>query len=100
MSRRLPISVVVLTGVLLSSCASSPVDWTGAVCESPIYEDMIGTFTGELTVPSGGGACVWNTTVVVSGENSDEACEMTGSIESVLNTDQGVTGFKCDEGFR
>lgn len=100
MSRRHPISVVVLASFWLSSCALTPVDWTGAVCESPVYKDIIGTFTGELTSPSGGGACVWDTTVVISGENSDQICKLAGTIESTIVTDQGVTGYKCVEGNR
>lgn len=64
--------------------AVNPTDWTDNACESPIYQEMIGTFSGELSFSAADRSCVWSSTVVVNGTSEGATCTLKGSIDSTL----------------
>ncbi len=93
--------VSILTLVAAAACSSTgdsmrgaistviqPTDWTDRVCESPIYKEMIGTYSGEMSVIAGGRSCRWSATLSVAGQNSGRDCNLTGHVETLL-IDQG-----------
>lgn len=104
------ISVALLT---LTGCSSSgesisvpvpPEDFTGRVCESPIYQEILGTFSGELQFSAGGRFCMWNATVTVTpaAVSDDLSCEIEGTIALTLLQQGAQTDipFVCDTGVR
>jgi len=98
--------------IILTGCSSGgesireevlPVDFTGRVCESPIFQEIIGTFSGELQFSEGGRFCIWNTTVsVMPAVSDDQSCEIEGTIASVVVQQGPQTNlpFVCDAGVR
>lgn len=78
-------------------------DFTGRVCESPIYQEIIGSYNGQLQFSEGDRLCVWDTTVsVMPVESDDQNCEIEGTIASTL-LQQGPAAnipYVCDSGVR
>jgi len=96
--------------VFLAGCSTTgekvvtaPIDYTGRVCESPIFKQIIGTFSGELQATEGDRFCVWDATVSVSAAVSDDqSCELEGTIATTL-VQQGPAAalpYVCDVGVR
>ena len=82
---------------------ATPIDFTGRVCESPIYREIIGTYSGSMQFSAGGRFCVWETTVTVMPATSDDqSCEIEGTIAStvVQQGPQTNVPFACDSGVR
>ncbi len=78
-------------------------DWTGRVCESPIYGDVIGTYRGETIFSAGGRSCRWNTTLSVTGQNDGRDCNLTGYVETALiaqGPELESAPYACDSGKR
>lgn len=113
MSKNIFGSVVVI--VALAGCSTSgdsvigtlteavnPTDWTNNACESPIYQEMIGTFSGELRFASAGRSCVWNSVVKVTGTSEGASCTLNGSIDSTVIQQGAQTElpYLCDTGIR
>ena len=104
------LSAAVLTQLIVAGCSSNgesiaevPVDFTGRVCESPIYQEIIGTFSGTLQFSEGGRFCIWETTVsVLPALSDDQSCEIEGTIAStvVQQGPQTDIPFVCDSGVR
>ena len=98
--------------LLLAGCSTggdtvaevaTPLDFTGRVCESPIYREIIGTYSGSMQFSAGGRFCVWETTVTVMPATSDDqSCEIEGTIASVVVQQGPQTNlpFVCDAGVR
>lgn len=110
MNINIPATMIVV--LALSACSTNgssvinslneTTDWTGSVCESPIYKDMIGTFQGELAVSIGNRSCRWDSTVTVIGQNNGENCDLSGSINSTVidQGDQSDSTYACEAGTR
>jgi len=78
---------------------------TGRVCESPLFNMVVGTYTGEVAyaLPSQNRSCRWSTTVNITGTNAGTECTLTGSVSNVL-IEQGTQfesrPYSCDFGSR
>jgi len=98
-----------LTASLIGCATGEPLeevtDWTGRVCESPLFNMVIGTYTGEVAyaLPSQSRSCRWSTTVTIEGTNAGTECALTGSVSNVL-AEQGTqfesNPYSCDFGSR
>jgi len=94
-----------LTGCATGEPIEEVTDWTGRVCEAPLFNMIIGTYTGEVAyvLPSQSRSCRWSTTVTIEGANAGTECALSGSVYNVL-VEQGTqfesNPYSCDFGGR
>jgi len=98
-----------LTASIIGCASSEKVevvsDWTGRVCESPIYDMIIGTYTGEVSYQQAAQnrSCRWNTTVTITGTNAGSECALSGGVNNELleqSTQFEASAYSCDFGNR
>lgn len=80
------------TTVDSSTVETAPIDWTGRACESPFYENTLGTYGGDFIYQdSAPRACRWSGEITITGVSEPDSgnCNLSGTVTATL-TEQGT----------